>query len=112
MPPRKSRIPRVNRQRKSKNWTRAYGSVERVLFVRSLPCVMCGAVPSENAHIETGGMGRKADYTKIVPLCKSGHDAFHVYGRDYFKHRSYLDLEAAAAETEARWRAHLAEDAA
>jgi hypothetical protein len=117
-----SRIPRVNRQRKSKNWIRAYGSEQRVEFVRSLGCSVCGAIPSENAHIVTGGVGRKADAKSIVPLCGrrstfelafvGHHGLLHEWGRETFQRFFNINLAKAARETESAWRAHLAEDAA
>ena len=51
-------IPRVNEERFAKNWARAYHSLERCAFVKSLPCLACGAKPSENAHIANDGKGR------------------------------------------------------
>ena len=69
-PLRKTRPKRVNKQRKAKNWTRSYHSEERVEWVKRQPCAKCGVVGySQNAHTEGGGMGRKAGYDTIVPLC-------------------------------------------
>lgn len=69
-----------NPQRRQKNFARAYHSSERVQWVQRLPCSLCGRGPSENAHTETGGMGRKADYTSIVPLCSPHHRSLHDHG--------------------------------
>jgi hypothetical protein len=120
MPPRKSRIPRVNRQRKSKEWLRAYGSVERVEWVKGLSCVGCGRRPSENAHTVSGGKSRKADANTIAPLCGDipGSSAFgchmlydrHLYPLHTEKARDRI--KAAAVETESRWQSHVAGDAA
>jgi hypothetical protein len=116
MPPRKSRKPRVNRQRKSKNWIRAYGSPERVNWIQRQRCVVwwgaCSSGLCHNHHIITGGKGRKADANRIVPLCRSHHDLLHAKGRQYFEEYYDLDLDALAKSTDAAWRAHLAEDAA
>lgn len=59
---------------------RVYGSKRRVEFIKNLHCIVCFALPSENAHITSGGMGRKADYTQIVPLCASCHRKQHDKG--------------------------------
>jgi hypothetical protein len=107
-----SRIPRVNRERKSKNWIRAYGSVERVEWVKQQGCVVCGRIPSLNAHTITGGTGRKADAKYIIPLCALDHAVLHIVGRACFEAEYGINLESLAAEYESRWRAHLAEDAA
>lgn len=72
MAPRKTRVKRVNAKRKAANFARAYGSAERVAFVRSLPCAACGLVGySENAHVGGAGKGagRKSDADQIAPLC-------------------------------------------
>jgi len=59
---------------------RVYGSKRRVEFINSLPCMVCAKRPSENAHIKSGGMGRKADYREIIPLCPSCHRKQHQHG--------------------------------
>lgn len=106
------------KKRSASEFQRIYGSRERVEFVKALPCVGCGRdwehtrVPIDNAHIENGGVGRKADYTKIVPLCSrtapkfSCHDRFHRHGREDLEMWAGINLETAAAETERLWLAH------
>lgn len=75
LPPRRHRLKRSavkprNAARKRREFARAYGSRERVEWVKSLPCAACGVVGfSENAHVASGGAGRKADASQIVPLC-------------------------------------------
>lgn len=112
------------RKRSKAEFARIYGSKKRVEFVKSLPCVSCGITGYiENAHIETGGMGRKADYDKIIPLCGNrgslarGHMAIylgcHGYLHQYGRAPGLLreDMEKAAAQTEELWRAHSKEGA-
>jgi hypothetical protein len=111
--------------RKAKNWKRAYGSAARVEWVKQQPCVFCGLTPCENAHIETGGMGRKAHYTKVVPMCATSSEMMPAGGKIWRVririgcHKSYdtwarqsmqgqVDLDAAAAETERKWIAYSA----
>lgn len=92
-----------NHARYRKNWLRAYGSEKRVRFVKSLPCLVNNAEcsgPIENAHIENGGMGRKADADKIVPLCQHHHREQHA-GPVTFVQKYTLDLPAAAARVDA-----------
>ena len=96
---------RPKRRKRSKSeFARIYGSPARVRFVASLPCVGCGRGPCENAHIETGGMGRKADSDRIVPLCNGCHREFHWWGREDFEDGYHIDLEGAALQTEMLWR--------
>ena len=103
-------LPKTNAARRRKEWARAYGSKERVAFVKSLPCATCHATEGiENAHIRTGGKGRKADYVAIVPLCRSNsygegcHNYLHRVGRASFEWAWGIDLDAAAAATEKAW---------
>jgi hypothetical protein len=102
---------RVNPKRKATNWRNAYGSRERCVFVQSLPCLVpfCGNTPSENAHIESGGMGRKAHYTKVVPLCSSHHQYAHQHGITTFLAHFFIigTLADHAAKTERLWLHHL-----
>lgn len=81
---------------------RIYGSKERVAFVQTLPCVICFARPSVNAHTASGGMGRKAGFESIVPLCHHCHRIQHDRGwsalnvvRD--------ELQRLAKMTQERW---------
>ncbi|HSH45807.1 MAG TPA: hypothetical protein VK966_08125, partial [Longimicrobiales bacterium] len=70
-PPRtRTALPKRNPERRDREWARAYGSEVRVEFVKALPCCVPGCRNrAENAHTESGGMGRKADADTIAPLC-------------------------------------------
>ena len=68
------------KRRTEEDYERIYGSRKRVAWVQSQPCIACNRTPSENAHIRSGGMGRKADYRDIVPLCRSCHTLQHSKG--------------------------------
>ncbi len=110
-PPRsKKPVNPVNRARKAANFARAYGSEDRVEWVQSLPCCVCGRSPSQNAHIRTGGMGRKSDARFIVPLCAKDHAEQEgrtaAFERDRRLPAGFL--ERAAADLEALWQARLA----
>lgn len=96
---------------KAKDFARKYGSEERVGFVRSLPCVCCWRAPSENAHTKSGGVGRKADYTTIVPLCKTHHTLAHTKGMKTVGEMFKVDWELSARLTQARWLVHLLKQA-
>jgi hypothetical protein len=91
------------RKRSAEEFARIYGSEERVEWVKAQPCVVpgCPFRPIENAHIKNGGMGRKSDYQNIVPLCQPHHLLLHNTGKPSMWG---IDLEAAAAETEAKWK--------
>jgi len=112
--PRRQSVKR--KPRSPEEYARIYGSKARVAFVKSLGCVYCTALSpffglatagrSDNAHTVSGGKGRKADYTTIIPLCRNHH-------RMYDEHRGPLAnqtvrdvMKSAAAEVERMWLAH------
>ena len=69
---RRVRVKPRNEKRHAANWTRAYHSVERVQFVKDLPCANCGYQAKggcDNAHTENAGMSRKGHFSTIIPLC-------------------------------------------
>lgn len=102
----KTPMKRRNVKRKKSEWARAYHSKERVEFVKSLPCRVptCAAMsPSENAHAETGGTGRKADYDKILPLCTKHHRELHDHGQETFEAKHEITLLECADWTEWKW---------
>lgn len=107
--------------RQDANFARQYLSVERVVFVKSLPCAACGVEHhSENAHLlGNDGASRKGPYTEIGPLCgvqlyPSKRELSPVYyvgchrlydeRRDDF-YKQYPDFKpgAVAAETQRAW---------
>lgn len=103
------------KRRTSREFVRIYGSRERVRFVSGLPCVVpyCTCPdPRQNAHIVNGGIGRKADADKIVPLCPPHHRELHDRGPSWFASRYDVVpemLDHAAEATEVAWRAHCGE---
>lgn len=97
------------RERRTRQWERAYGSEERVKWVQSLPSVVSGNGPCVNAHVPDpngpSGMGRKSDARWIVPLTLAEERELHRVGIETFQRRHRVDLQAKAREIEARWRA-------
>lgn len=101
----RSRLNPVNRQRRAKEFARAYGSKERVHWIQSLACLVCLARPSENAHTPSrSGMGRKGDACTIVPLCSGCHHRLHQVGLETFQRETNLDLAQCAEIIDAAWR--------
>lgn len=103
-PKSRKRMKAVNRKRRASEFARAYGSVERVRAMKMRPCDGCGRLPhedapNENAHIEGGGAGRKADYFKVVTLCPECHRLWHYLGStEAFDEWRGTDLRATAAQ--------------
>jgi len=108
VPQRKRGLRPVNPQRRQLERARAYGPTARRAWMKEQPCLVCHATPSDGHHVEGGGMGRKADASKQVPLCRIHHDECHATGARTFAARYGLDLQAEAAAAEARWQDALA----
>lgn len=106
---RRKRLNPVNRERRAAEFARCYHSKERVEWVKGWACVSCGKPgPSDNAHVlhdGTRGMGRKAGFACIAPLCRNCHEDFDQ-GR--MSLRRSLDCYVGAGLVQERWLAHLA----
>lgn len=112
---RKTRLRSSNPKRKRTEWQRAYHSKARVEFVKRLPCALSDVIglPARvNAHTKSGGVGRKADYTTIIPLTPHLHELQHRQGwRATFAAAGWLPpknidhtLRYMADHTETLWR--------
>lgn len=82
---RTTRLNPVNRPRRKAERLRAYGPPERREAVRAMQCAVPGCSDrSENAHLVTGGTGRKADADTVANLCAGHHrlgsDSLHRLG--------------------------------
>lgn len=97
-------------ERAAREFARKYHSIERVWYIAEhLACCVpgCTAGPNDNAHVRTGGVGYKADYTAVAPLCTGmtgHHRQLHYMGTATFEHETGVDLEKAAADTEESWQ--------
>ncbi|HSH44398.1 MAG TPA: hypothetical protein VK966_00945 [Longimicrobiales bacterium] len=104
-PPRtRTALPKRNPARRDREWARAYGSEDRVAWVQRQPSVVSGKRPCVNAHVRTGGTGRKADARWIVPLTWEEHEDLHRVGVATFQREHGVDLEAEARRVDAEWR--------
>lgn len=102
---RKKRIKAKRKSAKERDAyiARVYGSRERLLAIKAMPCAVPGCTnrPCDNHHIENGGTGRKAGFDKIVPLCSAEHhDLYHneCGSPEAFDARFGTDLRALAAK--------------
>lgn len=108
MPRGRTRVKPVNAKRRKSEFARCYESRARVAWIKSLPCLArgqgyCGG-DIQNAHTATGGTGRKADASTVVPLCLKHHAALHTIGARTFASIHRLDLAAEAARVEGLWQ--------
>jgi len=106
---RKTFMRKVNPKRRQREKERAYGSKARRAWVQMQPCVVrnCPNRPCENAHVNPvghpSGMGRKGDFTQIVPMCRAHHQEYHDSGQRTFEDCYELDLDFSAILTNDRW---------
>jgi hypothetical protein len=60
---------------------KAYRSAKYLRWVKTLPCVMCGA-PADDAHhaigLGLGGMGMTAPDGMAMPVCRGHHTEIHA----------------------------------
>lgn len=111
----RAEIRATRRAKAAEDFARKYHSVERVEFVKSLPCFASGIRGNiENAHVSdptrTKGMGRKASYLGIVPLSVECHRLLHRNPARFTERFGEFDWDAAAAWTEAEWQKHAARE--
>ena len=79
---------------KHNKFEKSFGSEDRVNFIKSLPCLVCGNTPCDNAHVKSRGAG--GDYTCIVPLCRVHHTEQGMIGIKTFQNKYNLALDAIA----------------
>lgn len=71
----------VNKKRRTSEFARCYYSKAYVTHIQSMPCFACGKTgETDCAHGETGGMGHKAGYETLLPLCRRCHTKQHQSG--------------------------------
>lgn len=105
---RSGRVKARNSQRRVREFARAYGSRERLAWVKAQPCCVSGNLGNiDAAHVRTGGVGRKADACWTVPLAHDLHLLLHQHGKATFERAYGVDLDTLARETEERWQRHL-----
>ena len=103
---RRGYLPKRNRARAAKAFAKAYGSSEFVEFTRARPCIVCGATPSETAHVtKTRGAGGGPE--DCAPLCFSHHREQGDTGVETFQRKYGILFEYAAAENWRRWNSRL-----
>ncbi len=106
-------VKRKNAKRAKANHARAYGDHAKV--IRKMACLVCDWPHSEAAHVGNGGLSRKGDRSKLVPLCgphliwqpagsfgrfiqvEGCHGELHRQGIKTFEREHGVDLASTAA---------------
>lgn len=95
--------PPINRERRDRDWPKAYHSERYVEEVQKLACAIpgCDRRPIDAAHGEHS-KGAGGDWRTILPLCGGPgghHREQHDLGRRTFEAKYGISLEDAAAAT-------------
>lgn len=79
---------------------KAYGSLELVLMIKAMPCVVCHdyTVESDTAHVGSS-KGAGGSYKDLIPLCRVHHTELHAIGKTSFQKVHDICLEAEAERT-------------
>lgn len=115
---RSRKVKSVNVRRKKKEFARSYGSVDRVVWMASHGCLFATESfaalrlhlgqclgPIDNAHLVTGGMGRKADAKHILPMCRLHHHEFDTHAGLLFSDPAFRsELIPVALMFDAEWQ--------
>lgn len=114
MPPRERPIRRKPRSKAAT--IRIYGTPAHQQFLRSLPCLGCARIgtderPHHLHHVRNGGLSKKADAKYQVPLCCLCHAELHGLngGQQTFEHTHaamlcYRTLESWAQQFAEAWK--------
>jgi hypothetical protein len=61
-----------------------------LVWIRTLPCLVCGRRPSEAAHLAARAFGQKCSDRETGPLCawdhRLGPHSHHALGRTFWQH--------------------------
>lgn len=98
------------RKRTKAEKERIYGPPGYVEWCKSQVCVACRrSSRCDVAHILSGGVGRKDDWIRTVPLCSDKpyrlgcHSLLHTWGRKSFEVQWGINLEKCALQVQEQW---------
>ncbi len=52
-------------------------------FIKTIPCIICGMIPSDPDHVTTRGAGGDDTAENVWPLCRKHHVERHAKGIKY-----------------------------
>lgn len=103
-PLKRGKIKPRNAKRRGSEFERCFGSVERVEWIKSLPCCVSGIRGDiENVHVRGDGAGRRAGFAWIVPMARELHRELHRIGIHSFQQKFNVDLYAKVCNTAQAW---------
>lgn len=79
-----------------------------MLWIKTLPCAVCGRNNSEACHTGRRGLGQKAPDEQCIPLCPDHHrhqrDALDVAGPRRFQEMHGIDIQQLVARLQNAWQ--------
>ena len=98
---RKGLAPRSKKNRKRLR------NIPYMLWIKTLPCAVCGRNGAEAAHTGRRGLGQKAPDEQCIPLCPDHHrhrrDALDVAGPRRFQEIHGIDIMALVERLQNAW---------
>lgn len=83
-------------------------NIPYMLWIKTLPCAVCGRNGAEAAHTGRRGLGQKAPDEQCIPLCPDHHrhrrDALDVAGPRRFQKIHGIDIKALVVRLQAVWK--------
>ena len=80
------------------NSSKTYRNPKYLAWIRTLPCMVCGSIPSTAAHIGTSNFGIKPPDNMVVPLCSEHHYLQEYHKGDFIK-TAHIDTELKTFES-------------
>jgi len=78
------------------NWKpQTYRNSKYMRFIKTLPCSVCGRMPSDPHHVKgkgEGGMGLKVSDIRSIPLCRLHHQEGDNSGWQTFQRKYGIDF--------------------
>jgi len=107
------RIAKVKLKRTSRLAPRSKKNKKRprnipyMLWIKTLPCAVCGWMGSEAAHTGPRGLGQKSPDEQCIPLCPDHHrhrkDALDVAGPRRFTTLHQIEIPRLVAQLNSIW---------
>jgi len=83
-------------------------NIPYMLWIKTLPCAVCGRNGAEAAHTGARGLGQKAPDEQCIPLCPDHHrhrrDALDVAGPRRFEEIHGIDIKALVVRLQGAWK--------
>ena len=89
----------MNSKRKAQRNRDHFGA--KAVWIRTLPCLVCGSHPVQACHAKSRGAGGTSRH--LVPMCPKHHREQHMVGVQTFNADHRIDLLAEAEHYHAAW---------